>query len=136
MIEVTLTETGGFGGLTDFIHSRDTAEDILIEGCCRCIGILLFWKKRTDCPKSIVTTLYAVSAFHIPPYGGDAKYSRKQFFRILNDFKELFDLEEVYYCGGKINTPINRIHYERSKKFFLHPLKHLFPQAIIEGNIP
>lgn len=131
MIEITLTDTGGFGGCTDFIHSLDSAEDILIEDCCRCIGVVLFWKRKADCPKHIITTLYAVSAFHIPPYSGDAKNSRKQFFKILNDFKEWFDLQTVSYCGGKINTEINRMHYERSKNFFINPIQYLFPQASI-----
>ena len=115
MIEITLTDTGGFGGCTDFMHSLDSAEDILIENCCRCIGVILLWERKTDCPKHVIATKYVVSGFHIPPYGGDARNSRKQFFRILKDFKKWFNLQAVYYCGGKINTEINRMHYERSK---------------------
>lgn len=122
--------------MTDFIHGIDNAEEILIEDCCRCIGLLIFWKKRENCPKHIFTTQYAISGFHIPPKSGDPKRSRRQFFRILNDFNQFFELKEVFYCGGKINNKINQRHYELSRRYFIEPLKHLFPNCNMFGMDP
>jgi hypothetical protein len=42
----------------------------------------------------------------------------------------------LFYCGGKIDTEQNRIHYERSKNFFILPLQKLFPDMHIEGLDP
>ncbi len=136
MIEVTLTNNSGFSGWTHFIHSIDASEEILIEDCCRCIGLLFFWERKKDCPKGMFVSRYAVSAFHIPPYERKPKTSRRQFFDIINRLSNYFDLREVAYCGGKIDTKTNAVHYERSKNFFLFPLQHLFPQSVIHGLEP
>lgn len=136
MVEVKITKHGGFGGYVDILQSLDSSEEIVIEKLCRCIGIIIFWEKKDSCPKEELVAKYATTSFHIPPYIGNAKGARSSFFRLLNNLKQVFEPKIIYYCGGKIDTPVNKVHYNRSKRFFLYPLKILFPKAEILGMNP
>jgi hypothetical protein len=67
MVEITLTKEGGFGGYVDFFQSLDSSKEILIEGCCRCIGIIIIWKKEKVFLKNFGHPNTPVVPFTYPP---------------------------------------------------------------------
>jgi hypothetical protein len=136
MVEVTLSKHGGFGGYIDIIQSLDSSEEITIQGLCRCIGVIIIWERKKIYPKEEFISQYATTSFHIPPYIGKAKGARSSFFRLINNFKQVFEPKMLYYCGGKIDTPTNKVFYKRSKQLFLLPLKKLFPEMETYGMTP
>ncbi len=136
MIEISLQENGHCYGCTQYFHGCDDAVPMYITECFRCIGFVIVWKRKADADPGLFAPQYAASAFHIPPYKGSVSHGRRILIASLKTVQECYEPTTLVYMGGKINTPINRYYYEKGKKDFILPFKHLFPSLEIKGFEP
>lgn len=130
MEEIPLAENGGFQGKHFAFHGVDDAPVLCIEGLARCIGIIIIWKRKEDFPNKRYSFVprFLASGLHIPPYGGKSKNPRRQIFKALKRMEKFFEPVIFVHAGGKIDTPVNRVHYKNSKRFFLKQFERRFLQ--------
>lgn len=96
----------------------------------RCVGIVATMKERDSSDPH-----HVIIGFHIPPYnpGGPwRKYMRevcRQIFGTMKNFQRVFHIEKIILTGGKLNSPINRQHYQNSLRKYFYPIMHFVPEA-------
>ncbi len=134
MIEVPLGENAAYSGYTQDFHGEDDFEEMYIPECYRCIGVILYWKRKETYDHNLPIARYAVSAFHIRPHfhHGALKIVSGHFFDLIKELAKYRELLSLHYMGGRINTVQNKIFYKNSVKYFILPFKELFPHFDVQ----
>ena len=136
-IEVRYAPSGNIRWITQHYGINGwKLKPMVIPDCARCLGIFMFWKtKKRDIP------VYSVTAIHLPPPDGvksSRKKIEKEYFKKICTHDDLDNSEPylIILAGGKIDTPQNRTHYERSLRKFVLPFGRIYPNTQIMSIPP
>jgi hypothetical protein len=102
-------------------------QPMVIPDCARCLGIFIFWKT-----KARKIPVYSVTGVHLPPYSlgkSGGRKDQKMLFKAICYKNDLIESEPylIVLAGGKVDTPANCFHYQRSLNFFVKPFLAKFP---------
>jgi hypothetical protein len=102
---------------------------IIVPELMRCIGVCFHVK-----PKVNTNETGGMIGFHISPFIPNAKLKRrfqKQYYWLLKQLHESYDIPAIYVAGGRKNNEHNQSHYDVSVRSFVKPLAHIFPEIPI-----
>lgn len=110
------------------IHSEPKLQSIIIPELMRCIGICMHLIPKS----SDVDDSAGMIGFHISPVMPTAKLRRhiqRKYFWLLKNLSAAYNIPAIYIAGGRINTEVNRSHYDISIRSFVKPLAYILPEV-------
>lgn len=134
MISVSLTTKGnGQWFLQAFDRKRDF-QAMNVDICHRCIGLLLFCKKKDGAPKEYGN--YVVFSFQIPPTPTTStSFVKKSIYKEIGDLARYYEPCDMYFCGGLTDNPWNNFWFCHMFRKLILPLRYLFPLCRSHGEI-
>jgi hypothetical protein len=135
MITVTLSNKNKGQWFVQTFNNKKNFQAMHVDICHRCTSVLIFCKRKDSVSK--LNDKNAVFAWQTPPYyGHDLRRVRRHIYRELARLTKFYEPQNIYFCGGLVNTFENDYLFLSMFKTMILPLTHLFSDSKISYVLP